>query len=89
MAVFCITFSLQNKFRNYDDFYEGMKSSGTWWHQHDNVWFISSSNSAEHIRDYLLQFIDNKDKLFVFEVGRKWAAVGHKQTEYDWVNKVL
>lgn len=89
MGVFCITFSLNNNFKKYNEFYTAIKSTGVWWEQHANVWYIASDSNAAYIRDYLSQFIANNDQLFVFEVGSNWAAIGHKQEEYDWIKDVL
>lgn len=63
--IYCISYDLIAPNRNYNDLYSAIKSLGVWWHQTETVWFVKSAKSAVNIRDYLIQFIDNNDKMFV------------------------
>ncbi len=44
-----------------------------------------TSKSTAEVRDYLRQFIDTNDQLFVGQLHRNWAAVGFTNEEYDWL----
>ncbi|GAA4027168.1 hypothetical protein GCM10022386_08160 [Flavobacterium cheonhonense] len=86
MALYSITYDLSNPGRDYDTLTGAIKKYGFWWHQTGSVWLISANNtSTAVIRDYLKQFIDRNDKLFVAKLSGEWAAVGFTQEEYDWI----
>jgi hypothetical protein len=87
--VYCITYELKSTWQNYTQFYEAIKSSGVWWHQSGNIWFISSSNTAIYIRDYLKTFMADGDKIFVIKCDKNWAGFGYNQDEYDWLKSNL
>ncbi len=86
--VYSISYDLKQPNRNYDDLYKGIKSFGQWWHQTESVWIIVSEKSAVDIRDYLQQFIDSNDSLFVIALNKNWAAVGFSQEEYTWLKSI-
>lgn len=65
MNVYCITYDLIKPDRNYEKLTEAIQSYGTWWHQTGSVWLIVTEQDASIVRDFLMQFIDNNDKLFV------------------------
>jgi len=47
---------------------DAIKSYGTYAKLFESVWYIHSrTHTAEQCRDYLLQFIDNDDRLGVFD----------------------
>lgn len=63
-------------------------SFGYWWHQTGSVWIIATTKTSSDIRDYLKQFIDSDDKLFVVAVQRNWAATGFTEKEYNWMKSL-
>lgn len=83
--VFCVSYDLKNPNRNYQGLYEGIKSLGLWWHQTGSVWIVATEKSSVAIRDYLKQYLDNGDLLFVVAVKKNWAAIGFSRKEYDWI----
>jgi CRISPR/Cas system-associated endoribonuclease Cas2 len=86
MALYSITYDLSYPGRDYDTLSNAIKSYGFWWHQTGSVWVISADNtSTAAIRDYLKQFLDRNDKLFVARLAGEWAAYGFTQEEYDWI----
>ena len=86
--VYSITYDLTHPGRDYNSLYEGIKSFGYWWHQTGSAWIIATSKSPIEIRDYLKQFLDGNDKLFVIVVQKNWAAIGFTQKEYDWIKSL-
>lgn len=84
-SVFCISYELKDKEKDYEGLVTAIKSFGLWWHQTNAVWYIASGKSSEDIRDYLMQFIYREDKLFVIEVQNHWAGVGFTDKEYNWL----
>lgn len=86
-VIYCISYDLRQPGRNYDELISAIKGFGTWWHQTESVWFIKSEKYSSDIRDYLKQYIDNNDKIFVIKVDNNWAGVGFSKEEYDWLRK--
>lgn len=87
--IYCISYDLIAPNRNYNDLYSAIKSFGVWWHQTESVWFVKSTKAAVDIRDYLMQFIDNNDKIFVIQVIKNWGGRGFSKQEYDWLHDNL
>ena len=86
--VYFITYNLKKPSRFYNDFITSLKSFGTWWHQTDSTWLIVTSKSTSEVRDYLKQFIDSNDQLFVSQLQRNWAATGFTKEEYNWLKTI-
>lgn len=79
MRAFLITYDLNQPGQNYKKLFEAIESYGTHWHFMQNAWVIRSSNSASQVRDYLKQFIDANDKLFVTRLSETaWAGFNTK-----------
>lgn len=86
MALYSITYDLSNPGRDYETLSSAIQQYGSWWHQTGSVWVVSANNTTVvAIRDYLKQFIDSNDKLFVARLTGEWAAYGFTQEEYDWM----
>lgn len=86
MALYTISYDLSYPNRDYESLSNAIRSYSSWWHQTGSVWIISVSNTnATDIRDYLKQFIDRNDKIFVAKLLGEWAAFGFTQEEYDWI----
>lgn len=83
--VYCISYDMKNPNRNFEELHESIKSFGPWWHQTGSVWLVASSKTSVELRDYLKQYIDKGDLLFVIAVKPQWAAVGFTQEEYNWI----
>lgn len=88
-SVYCISYDLRSPGRNYDDLITAIKSFGLWWHQTESVWFIVSDKDVVSIRDFLMNYIDRNDKLFVIEVNKPWAGTGFTNKEYEWLKDNL
>lgn len=86
--VYLVSYDLRKPDRNYDDLIKELKSFGTWWHQTGSVWVIVTSKTTAEVRDYLMQFIDKNDKLFVAQIHKNWAAVGFSSDEYNWMKSI-
>lgn len=88
-TVFCVSYDLLTPGKNYDGLINAIKSYGTWWHQTESVWFIVSDKGAGEIRDFLMSYLDNNDKLFVIAVLNHWGGKGFSNNEYDWLKTNL
>ncbi len=86
MAIYSISYDLSNPGRDYDSLSNAIVNYGSWWHQTGSVWIISVNNTTSvAIREYLTQFIDRNDKLFVARLSGEWAAYGFSDEEYGWM----
>lgn len=86
--VYLVAYDLKKPDRNYDDLISELKSFGTWWHQTGSVWVIVTSKTTADVRDYLRQFMDSNDKLFVVQIQKIWAAVDFSTDEYNWIKNI-
>lgn len=86
--VYVVAYDLRKPDRNYEDLIKELKSFGTWWHQTGSVWIIVTSKTTVEVRDYLKQFIDSNDKLFVSQISKNWAATGFSEQEYNWIKSI-
>jgi len=86
MTLYIVSYDLSYPRRDYESFSNAIQSYGNWWYQTGSVWLIASNNtSCAKIRDYLRQFIDSNDKLFVAKLSGEWAAIGFNDDEYNWI----
>lgn len=54
-------------------------------------WLISTSDDCVEVRDYLKQFIDTNDTLFVAELSGKsgwWASYNLDKNTVNWLNSL-
>ena len=86
--VYIVSYDLRKPERNYEDLIKELKSFGTWWHQTGSVWIIVTSKTTVEVRDYLKQFVDSNDKLFVAQINKNWAATGFTEQEYNWIKTI-
>ncbi len=86
--VYCISYDLKTPGRDYGSLYESIKASGIWWHQTGSVWVIVTNKSAITVRDELMRYIDQNDKLFVAALRKEWAGVGFNSDEYNWLKSI-
>ena len=87
MKCYIITYDLR-KFRNYDALYNAIKSYGTWGKITESTWAIVTYQNTAQIRDYLLNYIDNDDRLFVLKSGGE-AAWQNVIAENNWLQQHL
>ena len=71
MSIYCITYDLRLKSsKHYQQLLNFIRNNFEVLQHQKSVLIVSSKYSAEDIRRDLLPFIDDKDKLEVFEVNR-------------------
>ncbi|MFV5502919.1 hypothetical protein [Acinetobacter sp. 226] len=71
MSIYCITYDLRLKSsRHYQQLLSFIRKNYEVIQHQKSVLIVSSLESAEAIRKGLLPFIDEKDKLEVFELNR-------------------
>lgn len=75
MKFFAITYDLRHPGRKYDELYEGIKKlagDGNWQHPMESFWVTAisdySSKNIEKMYEFLRQYIDDNDSLFVTRI---------------------
>lgn len=89
MNTYIITYDLSDPGQDYNALIETIKGYGTRAKIQQSVWLIVTSDSATEIRDYLKQYLDENDKLFVAKVSAPAAWFGCEQSITDWLMKYL
>lgn len=74
--------------RNYDELYKAIKAFGTWGKITESAWAIVTTWDSAKIRDYLMQYIDKDDRLFVMLSGQD-AAWYRAIAESEWLKTNL
>jgi len=87
MKCYIITYDLR-KHRNYDALHNAIKAYGTWGKITESTWAIVTYQNSTQIRDYLLNFVDKDDRLFVIKSGGD-AAWLNAIAEYNWLQQNL
>lgn len=89
MRVLSINYDLRQPGRNYESLYEAIKSYGTYWHALDSFWVVSTSQTAQQVRDHLSQFIDRNDRLIVVRMSGEAAWQGLPDQGSTWLKQQL
>ncbi len=87
MNCYIITYDLRYG-GNYTSLHNAIKQYGTWAKITESTWAVVTRNSAEKVRDNLLTFMDNNDRLFVIKSGGEaaWMSV---LCNNEWLQKHL
>jgi len=65
MAKYLIGYDLRFPGQDYEALIDAIKDLGRWWHCLDSTWIVICNQNAEQIRNHLVQFIDNNDKILI------------------------
>lgn len=85
---YIVSYDLCQPDRDYNLLYKALKSFPTWGRLTESTWAIISTKTCVEIRDYLMQFIDNDDRLIVI-LGGKSAAWARVIADNNWVKENL
>ena len=89
MDSYLITYDLCKPGQNYEKLYEAIKKHGKWCHCLESIWIVKSQNSAAAIRDALLSYIDNNDKILVVKLNGEGAWKGITDECSKWLKENL
>jgi hypothetical protein len=70
------------------DFYNALKSYGTWARVTEHTWAIVTEEGAKEVRDYLIQFLPTNSRIFVIKSGSV-AAWRNLICSTEWLKKNL
>ncbi|MFX5825452.1 hypothetical protein ABTE10_00945 [Acinetobacter baumannii] len=88
MTIYSVTYDLI-KSKDYSKMIEGIKevSNDTWARPTLSQWIISSNKTAGQIRDFLKDYMDSDDVLFVIEVKTdNWGSWNLSKEVVNWLN---
>ena len=87
MACYIVSYDLRNE-RDYPELYAALKAYGTWARMTASTWAVVTPESAAEIRNYLSQFMDPDDRLFVIQSGTQ-GAWHNVRCGKEWLQKYL
>ncbi|MDY0780965.1 hypothetical protein [Tenacibaculum sp. IB213877] len=89
MRTYLIGYDLNKSGQDYSTLIEKIKEIGNWWHCLDSTFIIKTNNSSSQVRDYLLNFIDQNDKLLVVRLYGEGAWTGFDTNCSKWLKENL
>lgn len=84
---YIISFDLKPN-RTYQKFKDAIKSYGTWARITESTFAVVTESSATEVRDYLIQYLNSDDRIFVMKTGGR-SAWRHAIADSDWLKKHL
>ena len=89
MPAFFITYDLTaGDSADYEELYKAIKSYGTWARITESSWTVVTEDDVKTVRDNLMQFMHDNDRLFVLKSGV--AAAWHNvRCRNSWLKKWL
>ena len=89
MSVKIISYDLGSpeKFEDYEDLIEYIKSLGSCAKPLYSVWFVDTNKTVAEIRDGAMRHIDSNDKIFVakWDTESGWASYNLPKSVTDWL----
>lgn len=87
--ILIITYDLSAPEQNYPEVLKEIKSYGTWAKICESSYLIKTTKTPESVRDRLLKYIDDDDKLFVGTLNAPAAWYGESESVSNWILKHL
>lgn len=84
MPTYLISYD-KNRGDDYSELYEAIESYGNYWHHLDSTWIIVTQSTAEVIRNKLMRYLDENDKLFVAKLTGEAAWGGFNERGSNWL----
>ena len=88
MSCYLITYDLRQPGRSYESLYEAIKSYGGWAKITESTWAVVTTRNAVQVRDHLLAYMDNNDRVFVVKSGTE-AAWKNVICKNEWLKEHL
>ncbi|MTI83428.1 MAG: SinR family protein [Firmicutes bacterium] len=88
MAIYMISYDLNEPGQNYDDLIQRIQGLGAWAHALKSAWFVETSMPAKEIFDYLYEAVDETDDLLITELKGLWWGKLDREV-LDWLKQRL
>lgn len=90
MAAYIIGYDLNKPGQNYTQLYEAIKRNcPTHWHCLDSTWIVEYSNGAAQLRNALLPYLDQNDRLLVARLFNEAAWYGFQPNSSTWLKNLI
>lgn len=88
MSALLVTYSLNNKSKNYESLFTAIKSHSTrWFHYIDASWVVETNLSANDFAQQLYPYIETTDRLLVVGItGQHQGWLPEKA--WEWLNSI-
>lgn len=87
--VYAVTYDLNASGQNYSGLYKKIESLGQTNHALQNLWLLSTNQSADYIRDQIRSVVDNNDFVFVMQLYRGSYSAWMPVSAHDWLEERL
>jgi hypothetical protein len=85
MSVLLITHELKTKDKDYEPFYNALKTNCSyWWHFLDVTWIVDTPLTAHQYANLLYPHITNEDRLLVVKITKEHQGWLPKDA-WDWL----
>ena len=82
-----ISYDLKGKNKDYNGLINAIKEERGWWHYLDSFWILNTEKSVSDLTDKLKNYLDDEDRLFVFDTETKEYNGWLPQRAYDWIKE--
>jgi hypothetical protein len=86
MVVYSINYDLKAPGRDYSPLYTAIESMGSYWHELESFWLVSTDLPLREILADLLKLIDENDSLAILKVGNS-CAIRSTDKGRQWLNR--
>ena len=59
----------------------------TWCHLEKSVWLVDTSLAVSGVRDFMMTFVHENDRVFVACLAGSWASSSLPKSQADWLKK--
>lgn len=87
--VYAVTYDLNATGQDYDALYRQIRSLGQTNHALQNLWLLSTTYTADQVRDHIRRVIDANDFVFVAQLYRGSYSAWMPVTSHDWIEGKL
>lgn len=85
MAVYLVTYALNNPTKDYGELFAAIKKNSThWWHYLPHVWIVNTEKTADQLAHNLFPFIEKADRLLVKRLAREHQGWLPREA-WDWL----
>lgn len=88
MHCYIISYDLCKPGKDYTSLFQAIKAYQYWGRLTETTWAVVTPYNSVEIRDSLLQYIDDNDRLIVIQSG-KFAAWTKVMASNDWIKEAL
>ncbi len=84
--ILIVTYDLKGAAGSYDDFFEALKSQGSWSHYLRSTWLISTTKSTREVFEEVQPFIRSGDHILIARMGKDRQGWLPKRA-WEWIKR--